>query len=72
MGTNGLWSVYFRGRYYIYYNHWDSYPEELGKIHVDQIPADPDELQRECRASLSRMGHFFPAEYVFMVYHTYG
>lgn len=55
MGTNGLWSVYFRGRYYIYYNHWDSYPEGLGEILIDQIPADPEQLQRECCAVLPRM-----------------
>lgn len=47
MGTRGFRIIRFRGRYYIFYNHWDSYPEGMGKSLVDQIPQDPDEYQRE-------------------------
>ena len=42
MGTRGFRIVKFRGRYWIFYNHWDSYPEGLGKGLVGSIPTDPD------------------------------
>ncbi|SLM38110.1 F-box domain [Lasallia pustulata] len=45
MGTRGFRIIHFRGRYYILYNHWDSYPEGMGQWLVDQIPQDPDEYQ---------------------------
>jgi hypothetical protein len=45
MGTRGLLFIRWKGRYYIYYNHWDSYPEGLGKAIVEKIPATPKEYQ---------------------------
>ena len=30
MGTRGLFGFYYKGKYYLVYNHWDSYPEGLG------------------------------------------
>lgn len=45
MGTRGLLFVRFHGRYYVYYNHWDSYPEGLGDAIVQEIPEDPDEYR---------------------------
>jgi hypothetical protein len=61
MGTRGLWSVFFRGRYYIYYNHFDSYPEGLGQILIDQIPVEAEELQCEYLRSLLSKAPVYPA-----------
>ncbi|KAL3450991.1 hypothetical protein BJX65DRAFT_304407 [Aspergillus insuetus] len=47
MGTRGLLFIRWKGRYYIYYNHWDSYPEGLGKAIVGKIPATPEKYQEE-------------------------
>ena len=46
MGTRGYRIIKFRGRYWIFYNHWDSYPEGLGQWLVDSIPADPEQYQK--------------------------
>lgn len=46
MGTRGFRIIRFRGRYWIFYNHWDSYPQGLGKSLVDSIPTDPQEYQK--------------------------
>ena len=35
MGTRGFIIVKFRNTYYKIYNHWDSYPSELGKKVID-------------------------------------
>ncbi|KAI9782560.1 MAG: hypothetical protein M1839_004804 [Geoglossum umbratile] len=51
MGTRGFYIYRYNGRYYVYYNHWDSYPEGLGSWIVEDIPTDPDEY----RAWLNRM-----------------
>lgn len=40
----------FRGRYYIFYNHYDSYPEDLGEKLVNTIPTDSEEY---CSKTLS-------------------
>ena len=45
MGTRGLKVYRFRKRYYAFYNHWDSYPDGLGKQIVSDIPADPSKYQ---------------------------
>jgi len=42
MGTSGLKIVRFRGRYFVYDYNYDSYPEVLGQMLVEQIPADPE------------------------------
>ena len=46
MGTRGYRIVRYRKRYYVFYNHWDSYPEGLGKDLVKEIPTDPEEYQK--------------------------
>ena len=46
MGTRGFKIIKFRGRYWIFYNHWDSYPDGLGQALVDDIPADDEEYQQ--------------------------
>lgn len=46
MGTRGFRIIKFRGRYWIFYNHWDSYPNGLGKSLVGGIPTDPEEYQK--------------------------
>ena len=46
MGTRGYRIIKFRGRYWIFYNHWDSYPDALGQWLVDSIPADPEQYQK--------------------------
>lgn len=37
MGTRGLFGFYFRGTYYVCYNHWDSYPSALGKDLIKEL-----------------------------------
>jgi len=37
MGTNGAFGFICNGKDYIIYNHWDSYPEYLGKIFLNFI-----------------------------------
>ena len=46
MGTRGYRIIKFRGRYWIFYNHWDSHPNGLGQWLVDSIPADPGQYQK--------------------------
>ncbi|KAL4955651.1 hypothetical protein BDW69DRAFT_182397 [Aspergillus filifer] len=58
MGTRGLLFVRYKGRYFIYYNHFDSYPEGLGEAIVATIPADPDKYQawlESLKATYSRL-----------------
>jgi hypothetical protein len=38
MGTRGQIVYRHKGRYYVYYNHWDSYPNGLGLKLLDEIP----------------------------------
>ncbi|CEN59710.1 hypothetical protein ASPCAL02154 [Aspergillus calidoustus] len=45
MGTRGLLFIRWEGRYYVYYNHYDSYPEGLGEAIVENIPITPEEYQ---------------------------
>lgn len=45
MGTRGHMYIRCRGRYFIYYNQFDSYPEGLGETIVAQIPEDPEEYR---------------------------
>ncbi|KAF3482372.1 F-box domain-containing protein [Arthroderma uncinatum] len=42
MGTRGYKIVRHRGRYWVYYNHYDSYPSYLGKNLLAVIPVDPE------------------------------
>ena len=37
MGTRGLYGFFYKGIYYLFYNHWDSYPEGLGANLIDEI-----------------------------------
>jgi len=37
MGTRGLFGFLYKGRYYLVYNHFDSYPEGLGRDLVYEI-----------------------------------
>ncbi|CAH1764233.1 23323_t:CDS:1 [Entrophospora sp. SA101] len=37
MGTRGLYCFLYKGKYYIIYNHWDSYPEGLGETLLEQL-----------------------------------
>lgn len=37
MGTRGLYGFYYKGRYYLVYNHWDSYPNGLGMKLVAEL-----------------------------------
>ncbi|KAL3464734.1 hypothetical protein BJX64DRAFT_89178 [Aspergillus heterothallicus] len=58
MGTRGLLFICWKGRYYVYYNHYDSYPEGLGETIVDKIPATPEEFQewlQKMRRTYSRL-----------------
>ncbi|CAF9940890.1 hypothetical protein IMSHALPRED_002210 [Imshaugia aleurites] len=46
MGTRGYKLIRFRGRYYRYYNHYDSYPDSFGAGLVSEIPRDPEGYQK--------------------------
>jgi hypothetical protein len=37
MGTRGLFGFYYKGKYYVVYNHFDSYPSYLGRNIVKEI-----------------------------------
>ena len=50
MGTRGLRIVKYKGRYWIFYNHWDSYLKGLGKALVEGILADSKEYQKWLQA----------------------
>ena len=30
MGTRGIYGFFYKGKFYCFYNHWDSYPRGLG------------------------------------------
>lgn len=45
MGTRGYVVYRLRGRHYITYSHWDSYPTGLGRKILLGIPTDPAEFQ---------------------------
>ncbi|RLM00458.1 hypothetical protein CFD26_106336 [Aspergillus turcosus] len=42
MGTRGLLFIRCRGRYFVIWNQFDSYPEGLGEAIVYEIPTDPE------------------------------
>lgn len=46
MGTRGYKIIRFRGRYYRFYNHWDSYPDGYGSDLVSEIPRDRDNYKK--------------------------
>lgn len=37
MGTRGLFGFYYKGKYYLCYNHFDSYFSYLGKNLIREI-----------------------------------
>ncbi len=44
MGTRGKFGFFYKGKYYMCYNHYDSYPRELGvKLILEITRADFDE-----------------------------
>ena len=45
MGTRGLKIILFGGRYFIYYNSYDSYLKGLGKELVSIVPTDPEQYK---------------------------
>jgi hypothetical protein len=61
MGTRGLRIVVFRGRYFIYYNNYDSYPRGLGEAIVCDIPTDPEQYQGNKNSKLS-LPHVFTTD----------
>ena len=42
MGTRGFFGFYYKGKYYLVYNHYDSYPQWLGKTIVKELKAAID------------------------------
>ncbi|KAE9387425.1 hypothetical protein BT96DRAFT_927630 [Gymnopus androsaceus JB14] len=45
MGTRGYAIYYHKGFYFLYYYHYDAYPEGLGVKFMKEIPADPVEFE---------------------------
>ena len=45
MGTRGYLYVRYHGRFFVYYNHFDSYPDGLGEAILALIPTDPEEYR---------------------------
>jgi hypothetical protein len=37
MGTRGLFGFYYQGKFYVIYNHFDSYPSGLGAAIVEEL-----------------------------------
>lgn len=37
MGTRGYYTFLYKGIYYVFYNHWDSYLDGLGQKLVNEI-----------------------------------
>ncbi|MCJ1473830.1 hypothetical protein MMC13_002482 [Lambiella insularis] len=58
MGTRGHYVYFFRGRYYIKYNHWDSYLEGLGSKCVSSIPESPEKYQEWLKALRKQLGQW--------------
>lgn len=52
MGTRGLVFIRCNGRYYVYYNHYDSYAEGLGEAIVAEIPADAEQYEGKVKNRL--------------------
>lgn len=46
IGTRGFQIIKFKGRYWIFYNHWDSFPDGLGNSLVESIPENPEKYQK--------------------------
>lgn len=42
MGTRGLYGFYYKGKFYVIYNHFDSYPSGLGCNIVNEIQNEMD------------------------------
>ena len=55
MGTRGHLFVRCRGRWFIYYNQFDSYLEGLGDAIVKRIPTDPEEYHSKSKETISQM-----------------
>ncbi|PYH99108.1 hypothetical protein BO71DRAFT_369848 [Aspergillus ellipticus CBS 707.79] len=51
MGTQAFYFVRCHGRYFVYHNQFDSYPEGLGEAIVNKVPEDPDKYQEWLQAS---------------------
>ena len=54
MGTRGLRVVLFGGRYFVYYNQYDSYLEGLGKEIVNNIPTSTEQYKGGLHSILLR------------------
>lgn len=50
MGTRGHFVIRCRGRYFVYYNQFDSYPEGLGNAIVHSIPVNHEEFRSKCNS----------------------
>jgi hypothetical protein len=57
MGTRGLLFIRCRGRYFVIWNHFDSYPEGLGEAIVYEIPTDPEGYRSKRNAMLLEAVH---------------
>lgn len=42
MGTRGFFGFYYKSKYYLIYNHFDSYPDWLGHVIVSELKAAID------------------------------
>lgn len=40
MGTRGIFGFRYKGKYYVCYNHFDSYPSELAKNLIEEIKSE--------------------------------
>lgn len=52
MGTRGYYVFKWRNRYYVFYNHWDSYLEGLGTDIVKELRTLPPEQFQQMRETL--------------------
>ncbi len=47
MTTTGIYAFVYRGRFYLFFNSSDSYPEGLGVTVVNNIPLNPSDYRGE-------------------------
>ncbi len=54
MGTRGLYIFRYDGKWYVFYNHWDSYPSGLGQDIVKELRTIDFERVKDLLSSITK------------------